>query len=106
MRIILQWTLILISASAFVLCDYLSANWGKNNSVVSLFIMFSIAPIAYVLFGILNRTKSLSVSSGLVNMLLLIGTILVGIFIFKDQLNIKQIIGLIFAITAIGLLAI
>lgn len=99
-----KWFIVLGSALLFILSDSLSANWGKNGNVWSLVIMCFVAPVGYVLFGLLNRNTSLSVSSGLVNIFLIIGTILIGIFYFDDVLTTRQSFGLIFAIIAVILL--
>jgi multidrug transporter EmrE-like cation transporter len=99
-----QWLIIVLSASLFVFCDYLSTNWARTNNMNSIVLVFVLGPIAYILFGLLTRIKSVSISSGIVNMFLLIGTILVGIFIFKDHLDIKQIFGLILALIAVILM--
>ncbi len=104
MQLLYQWLLIFISAALFVYCDYLSTNWARFNSLYSIVGVFVLAPIGYILFGLLTRSKTVSVSSGLVNMFLLIGTILVGIFLFKDALSIKQEMGLVLAVIAIALL--
>jgi multidrug transporter EmrE-like cation transporter len=67
--------------------------------------MFNLAPFGYILFGKLNESTSLSIASGLVNMTIIIGTVLVGVFIFHDALTTKQIIGLLFAILAVALMS-
>lgn len=102
---IYQWGLIIGSALLFIVSDSLSALWARNESKIVFFSIFLIAPAGYVLFGILNKSKSLSVSSALVNILLLVGTILVGILGFKDQISYQQGLGLIFAVIAVALLA-
>ena len=100
----IKWSLIIGSAALFILSDFFSANWGKTGSIKSLILMFLLAPFGYLLFGLLNKSTSLSISSGLVNMILLIGTILVGFFYFHDAVTTRQIIGLSFALIAIVLM--
>ncbi len=80
----MHWILIIGSALTFIFSDWLAANWGKNGSLLSLLLMCVVAPTGYVLFGLLNRYKSLSVSSGLVNVILIIGTVLIGVTFFDD----------------------
>lgn len=99
-----KWLLIIGSALLFIASDYLSAYWGKMGNASSLLLAFVTAPVGYYLFGLLNRNNSLSVSSGLVNTILIIGTILIGIFYFHDVITLKQKIGLVFAVTAVMLL--
>jgi hypothetical protein len=100
-----KWFLILLSAAIFVLSDTLSASWGKTGNRFSLIAMLITAPLGYIAFAILNKNTTLSVSSGLVNIFLLIGTICVGIFYFGDSLTIRQGAGLVFATVAVVLLA-
>lgn len=99
-----KWMLIIICAAAFILCDTLSAHWGRTNNQASLVTMSILAPIGYIVFGQTNRNSNLAVSSGMVNMMLIIGTIMISIFYFKDVLTIRQTFGLGFAITAVGLM--
>jgi len=96
--------LILSSTILFILSDSLAANWSKNNSLISLFILLAIAPVGYVFFGLLNRDRTLATSSGIVNVALLIGTILISIFYFHEGITIRQGIGFIFAMISMYLL--
>ena len=96
--------LVVATTLLFIISDSLAANWGKSNNLSSLFILFITGPIGYILFGVLNRDKSLAASSGAVNMGLLIGTILVSLFYFNESINLSQIIGLFFAFAAMYLL--
>jgi len=100
----LQWLILLSSAFLFILADFLSANWGKTGSVASLGIMCILAPFSYFLFGVLNKHMSLSVSSALVNMLIVLGGVLVGVLYFKDALSMKQYAGIATALLSIYLL--
>ena len=100
-----KWLLILCCAAMFIVCDTLSANWGKTGNRLSLVIMFALSPVAYLLFGILNKEETLSISSGLVNIMIIIGAILIGIFFFKDIVNVRQGIGLLLAIIAVILMS-
>jgi hypothetical protein len=103
-EIALRIAFLAITAGFFIFCDSLAADWAKSNSMVSLFIIFSLAPLSYILFGILNRDSTLAVNSGLVNMGIIIGTVFVSIFVFNDEITIRQSIGLITAIISVGLM--
>lgn len=93
------------TALIFVFCDSMSAYWAKKGSVLALVVMAIFAPIGYVCFGLLSNHVTLSAASGLVNMFLLLGTVLVGVYVFNDTLSTRQYLGLGFAIVAILLLA-
>lgn len=44
------------------------------------------------------------VSSGLIDTMIIIGTIMIGILGFQDALTVKQGVGLVFAVLAVGLM--
>lgn len=100
-----KWLAVLGTASVFILCDSLSAQWGKRGDKVALGLMIVISPLGYACFGWLNQSTTLSAASGMVNMFLLMGTVAVGVFYFNDELTYKQYVGLAFALIAIILLA-
>lgn len=102
---LLKWLLVLLSATFFLFADSLSANWGKTGHVGSILLMIVLAPLGYWLFGILNKTVSLGVSSSLVNLLIILGGVLVGWFYFGEILGVRQILGIFMAIVAIILLS-
>lgn len=97
--------LALFVASIFILCDSLSAKWGKHGSLWAFLLMVPLAPVGYWFFGYMNRNLSLSIVTGLVNVFLLIGTVSVGIFYFNDDLFLRHYIGLGFAFASLVLLA-
>ena len=101
----MKWIFIVSSASVFILSDFLAANWGKNNSSISLILLFFIPSIGYLFFGMLNKNENLSVSSAFVNIILLVGTILVGLIFMGDEISNRQVLGLILAIIAVVLLS-
>jgi multidrug transporter EmrE-like cation transporter len=96
--------LVLSSTAVFILCDALAANWGKNKSTASLILVVLVSPICYLLFGMLNEHKSLATSSAVINILALVGTILVGVIVFREGLLPRQMFGISFAFFAILLL--
>jgi multidrug transporter EmrE-like cation transporter len=104
MQIVYKWILIFACAAFFILSDSLSASWGKTGQANPLIVMTILAPIGYLLFGLINRNSTLAVSSGLVNVIIIIGTIMVSVFYFKDPVTGRQTIGLLFAFLAVALL--
>ena len=94
------------STLCFVLVDYLSVRWWESNSNWYVPSLLVVSFGAYYLFGWVGQVTSLSVTSGLINTGIVIGSIIVGIFIRHDVLDVQQKIGLLFAIVAVGLLTI
>ena len=96
--------LVIISATLLILGDALAAKWGRNGGSALLLSLFVIPPIGYIFFGYLNASKGLAVSSGLVNVAILVGSILVGLFFFEEELSSRQWLGLCMAGVSIVLL--
>ena len=92
------------SSLFFILSDSLSAHWGKTNSILSLYLVLITGPLAYITFGMLNQYKTLSVSSGLTNLIIILGNVLVSLLVFKEGMSLKEWIGMGFALVAVVLL--
>lgn len=94
-----------LTAGTFILCDAISARWGKQGGITLLAVLCVLASLGFVLFGVLNRSETLSTSSALVNPTIAIGTILVGILLFQDPIGPRQVLGFLLAVGAVGLLS-
>jgi drug/metabolite transporter (DMT)-like permease len=94
-----------LTAGIFILCDGISARWGKQGGIALLAILCVLASLGFVLFGVLNRSETLSTSSALVNPTIAIGTILVGVLLFQDPIGPRQLVGFLLAVGAVGLLS-
>lgn len=96
--------LVIACSALFVLCDGLSAHWGKTGSARSLFVVLLLAPVSYSTFALINRRMDLAVTGALVNTLVVAGTSLVGVLIFKEQLSTLQYCGVGFSLVGITLI--
>jgi len=99
--LIVVWGLTLVSSGFFILCDSLSANWAKVGSRLSLAVVIVLSPTAYLLFGLLAGKVNLAIAGSLVNLMIMIGAVLVGLFYFKEKLTSLQWLGIAFAALAI-----
>lgn len=104
MNILYQILLVTVTVGFFIASNVIASQWAKTNQHWLWFPIFISACIGYVLFGYLIRQTNLSITSGLVDALIVIISILIGIFIVKDAVTTKQIIGLILAIFAVILI--
>lgn len=95
---------VVITTSFFVAGNYITAQWARTNNNLLWIPVFISACLGYVLFGFLIKRSNLSISTGLVDAILVIASILIGLFIFKDLISAKQLIGLILACIAVVLL--
>jgi drug/metabolite transporter (DMT)-like permease len=94
MPTILVWTLTLLSAGFFILCDSLSTNWAKTSSVSSVVTVVVLSPVAYLLFGLLASRVNLAIAGSLVNLMIMIGAVLVGLLYFKEHVTMLQWVGI------------
>ncbi len=106
MQAIVVWALTLCAAGIFILCDSLSANWGKKSHLWSLAIVVVLSPIAYLLFGLLASRVNLAVAGSLVNLMIMVGAVLVGAFYFKEHITGVQWAGIILGAVAIVILSV
>jgi len=76
---------------------------SDNNLYLVLGIIFY-ALVAGLYYGILQRGQKLAIANSLWNAGTEITVALLGLFIFKQSLSIKQLIGIVFTILGINLL--
>jgi multidrug transporter EmrE-like cation transporter len=105
MQQILVWALVFFCGGLFTICDSLSANWGKTGDWKSIILVFLISPITYLFFGLLNQKMDLGIAGALVNLIIVVGTVLVGVFYFQEVLTNIQLFGVFLACFAIVLLS-
>jgi drug/metabolite transporter (DMT)-like permease len=101
---LVQWLLVAGSSIILVLCDILATYWGKTGNLLALISMSILAPLGFILFALLTQSKGLAISSGIVNMIVLLIGIGVGVGVFRDEITTRQVIGLLMALGAIVLL--
>lgn len=106
MDLLFRLTIAFVSTSLFVLIDWFSVRWYETGSIMYVPILLALALCAYWTFGWVTHMTSLSTTSGLINTGIVVGSILVGVFIRKDVLDLQQKIGLLTAIASVGLLTI
>ena len=106
MEILIRYALPAIAILLFVFVDWFSVKWFETGNFLYAPLIAVLATAAYWIFGWVSNHTSLSVTSGLINTGIVVGTILVGIFVRKDVLDAQQKIGLITAISSVALLTI
>jgi hypothetical protein len=93
--------LTILAAAAAVICDGLSAHWGKSGNRISLLAFCILSPSSYILFGYLNRFQKLAVAGILVNLTIAIGAVAVGLFLFHEQLTRRETVGLVLGLISL-----
>ena len=100
------WALTLFSAGFFILCDSLSTNWAKTSNFSSVAMVVVLSPLAYILFGLLASRVNLAIAGSLVNLMIMIGAVLVGLFYFKEHVTMLQWIGIGLGVVAVVILSV
>lgn len=98
------WIVVLLCSGMFILCDGLSAHWGKTGNNRSLTIVMALAPLSYSAFAFINTRINLAVTGALVNTIVVVGAALVGVLIFKEELSWMQYLGIALAVISMTLL--
>ncbi|WP_256749790.1 hypothetical protein [Mesorhizobium sp. Mes31] len=101
---IFVWSVVLVCAGLFILCDGLSAHWGKTGSGRSLAYVMLLSPISYGAFALINTRLNLAVTGALVNTIVVAGAMLVGAIVFKEEVSSLQYVGIGLALIAVTLL--
>ena len=101
MNILFQILLVTITTGLFVVGNTITAHWAKTNNHFLWVPIIISAVIGYFLFGLLVKQTNLTISAGLIDAFLVIISIKIGIFIFKDVVTFKQVIGLVLACIAV-----
>jgi drug/metabolite transporter (DMT)-like permease len=65
-----------------------------------------LSPIAYLLFGLLASRVNLAVAGSLVNLMIMVGAVLMGVFYFKEHITGLQWTGIILGAVAILILSV
>ena len=101
---IFVWSVVLVCAGLFILCDGLSAHWGKTGSGRSLAYVMLLSPISYGAFALINTRLNLAVTGALVNTIVVAGAMLVGAIVFKEEVSSLQFVGRGLALFGVTLL--
>lgn len=101
----LAFFLLLLCVLIFSTADYFAAKWGSSRDGISLAVVLIVGPFAYLLFGYLASSTSLSKMGGYVNSGIILCTALAGIIFLGERPNKITFIGLAIIITGITLLS-
>ena len=101
------WAYILASVFLALCANTISAIWAsKENKFMTgwFLLLLVISPFVFITFGLVTAKLGLSVSSGTIDSLLTISTILVGLFLFHEISNISIYQGLGMAFAFFGII--
>lgn len=102
------WLYIIGAIFIAVTANSISTIWaGKENKfTIWLLMLILISPFVFISFGLVTSKIGLALTSGTIDSLLTVSTILVGLFIFKEwgTLNLYQYSGMALAVLGIILM--
>lgn len=103
-----MWVLILSSVALATAANAISTNWASKADKLNIWlpILIVISPLVFITFGLVTSKLGLAVTSGTIDSLLTITTILVGIVVYNEwsKLSVGQLVGLLLAATGILLM--
>ncbi|MEK7642545.1 MAG: hypothetical protein AAB392_01990 [Patescibacteria group bacterium] len=103
------WFYIIIAVLIALSANSLSAVWAsKEDKFTSpwFLALILISPLVFITFGLVTTKLGLALTSGTIDSLLTVSTIIVGLFVFKEwgSVSLYQYIGMAFAVFGIILM--
>ena len=102
------WLYVGVAVLIALLANSISAIWASKENKFSLWLLLLIliSPLVFITFGLVTSKLGVVVSSGTIDSLLTIGTILIGLFLFNEwsSISMYQYAGIVFALIGIVLM--
>ena len=102
------WLYVIGAVLVALAANSVSAVWASKASKINVWlpVLIIISPLVFITFGLTTSKIGLTLSSGTIDSLLTISTILVGLFLFHEWSNMSfyQYIGISFSIIGIVLM--
>lgn len=107
LAIIPPFVWLLVSTTFFAVGEYMSKKWGTNPSwtlAIEVTVVYAVGAFLW-LPSLLNQGK-LSIIGTMWALLGAVLTVAIGIFIFREEVTLRQTIGIALAISSLALLGI
>ena len=105
---ILWWLAILGAVALAALADSVSTLWARGDSKLSIYLLLLclLGPMVFVSFGLVTTRVGLAITSGVVNSLLVVTSMLIGLFAFGEWSRVSppQYVGMALAVAGIVLM--
>ena len=99
---------ILVAVVVAVSANSISAIWAKQDNKFSLWLLavIIISPLVFITYGLVTSRIGMALASGVIDSLLIVGTIAVGLILFKewDKILGLQYVGMAFALLGVLLI--
>ena len=108
MQALLSITSIIIAVAIAASADFVATIWANSQNKFSIYLglIFVLGPLVFFSFGLVTTKTGLAMASGIVNSLLVLTSILIGLFYFGEweKISSGQLIGIFFAFIGILLM--
>ena len=105
MEKIYTWIYIFIAVAIALLANTVATIWSQSEQKFSLWLLLLmlLSPVVFITFGLVTAKVGLVISSGTIDSLLTITTVLLALFAFGEwqTTSIMQYLGIAFTITGI-----
>jgi len=102
------WLSIILAVAVALAANYISTIWAGKDSrfTIWLLALIVISPLVFITFGLVTSKLGLAMTSGVVDSLLTLSTILVGLFVLREwnTISLYQYIGMACAFLGIILM--
>ena len=99
---------ILIAVVVAVSANSISAIWAKQDSKFSVWLwaVILVSPLVFITYGLVTSRIGVALASSVIDSLLVVGTIAVGLILFKewDKILGLQYVGMAFALLGVLLI--
>ncbi len=97
--------LVLVSAALFIGANVLSTRFGETRNISVFFGMAVLAVLGFTAFAPLAARFGMARMCVVTDVLIALGSVLVGVLIKHEKLTFWQVTGIVFGVVAVGLIA-
>jgi multidrug transporter EmrE-like cation transporter len=101
------WLNVAIAVFIALAANYTASMWANSeNKPLWFILMLLISPLVFITFGLTTSRLGVSISSGTIDSLLTISTVMIGLIFFQEwnKVSMIQYIGIAFALCGIFLM--
>jgi hypothetical protein len=105
-EILMNWGAIILAVSVAAITNSVAALWAQNMNSFYFPLLLVLSPLVFITFGIVTISKGLSITSGVIDTLLVVTTVLIGLFFFGEWKKVTtiQVVGMSLACSGIFLM--
>ena len=99
---------IVVAVIVAVAANSISAVWAKQDNKFSIWLLavILVSPLVFVTYGLVTSRIGVALASSVIDSLLVVGTIAVGLILFKewDKILSLQYVGIVLALLGVSLI--